>query len=90
MVQTPYSFIKSYGAVIGSLDDQPDGSKVCGNQLHLGVDRQPLWWNGGLLRDKNKSIYLLHTMLKVKIGIFNHHASKIPTISASYPLLNAP
>ncbi|CDS14050.1 hypothetical protein LRAMOSA06221 [Lichtheimia ramosa] len=63
MVQTPYSFIKSYGAVIGSLDDQPDGSMVCGNQLHLGVDRQPLWWNGGLLRDKNKwpDLYLSFT-----------------------------
>lgn len=53
-MQTPYSFIKSYGAVIGGLGDAGDASTVCGNQLHLGVDRQPLWWNGGLLRDKNK------------------------------------
>ncbi|CDS05902.1 hypothetical protein LRAMOSA08430 [Lichtheimia ramosa] len=54
MMQTPYSFIKSYGAVIGGLGDAGDPATVCGTQLHLGVDHQPLWWNGGLLRDKNK------------------------------------
>ncbi|KAI8393583.1 mannosyltransferase putative-domain-containing protein [Radiomyces spectabilis] len=54
MVQSPYSFIKSYGAVIGGLGDGGDASRVCGNQLHLDTDGQPLWWNGGLLRDKNK------------------------------------
>lgn len=54
MMQTPYSFIKSYGAVIGGLGDAGDPTTVCGTQLHLGVDHEPLWWNGGLLRDKNK------------------------------------
>ncbi|KAI7855018.1 mannosyltransferase putative-domain-containing protein [Circinella umbellata] len=54
MVQTPYSFIKTYGGVIGGLGDAGDPSMVCGNQLHFGVDRQPLWFNGGLLRDKNQ------------------------------------
>ncbi|KAI9005827.1 mannosyltransferase putative-domain-containing protein [Phycomyces nitens] len=54
MVQTPYAFIKSYGAVIGGLGDGGDPTMVCGNQLHLDIDQEPLWWNGGLLRDKNK------------------------------------
>ncbi|KAI9318129.1 mannosyltransferase putative-domain-containing protein [Dichotomocladium elegans] len=54
MVQTPYAFIKSYGAVIGGLGDAGDPKNVCGNQLHLDVDGKPFWWNGGLLRDKNK------------------------------------
>ncbi|KAG0180841.1 hypothetical protein DFQ29_009980 [Apophysomyces sp. BC1021] len=54
MVQTPYAFIRSFGAVIGGLGDAGDPSTVCGNQLHLDVDQEPLWWNGGLLRDKNR------------------------------------
>ncbi|CAM0135878.1 unnamed protein product [Umbelopsis sp. WA50703] len=54
MVQTPYSFINSFGAVIGGLGDEGAATRVCGNQLHLGVDNRPWWWNGGLLRDKNR------------------------------------
>lgn len=54
MVQTPYAFVNSYGAVIGGLGDGGEATRVCGNQLHLGVDRRPWWWNGGLLRDKNR------------------------------------
>ncbi|KAH8552360.1 mannosyltransferase putative-domain-containing protein [Umbelopsis sp. PMI_123] len=54
MTQTPYAFIKSYGAVIGGLGHKGDPSQVCGNQLHLGTDGRPLWWNGGMFRDKNK------------------------------------
>jgi hypothetical protein len=54
MVQTPYAFVNSYGAVIGGLGDGGVATRVCGNQLHLGVDRRPWWWNGGLLRDKNR------------------------------------
>ncbi|KAM3578330.1 hypothetical protein VKS41_009231 [Umbelopsis sp. WA50703] len=54
MVQTPYAFIKSYGAVLGGLGHKGDASRVCGNQLHLGTDGRPLWWNGGIFRDKNK------------------------------------
>ncbi|KAL0089167.1 mannosyltransferase putative-domain-containing protein [Phycomyces blakesleeanus] len=54
MVQTPYAFVKSYGAVIGGLGDGGNSANVCGNQLHLDIDGDPLWWNGGLLRDKNK------------------------------------
>ncbi|KAF7727321.1 hypothetical protein EC973_007630 [Apophysomyces ossiformis] len=54
MMQTPYAFVRSFGAVLGGLGDAGDPTMVCGNQLHLGTDQEPLWWNGGLLRDKNK------------------------------------
>ncbi|CAO3657949.1 unnamed protein product [Umbelopsis ramanniana] len=54
MMQTPYAFVSSYGAVIGGLGDGGEPTRVCGNQLHLGVDGRPWWWNGGLLRDKNR------------------------------------
>ncbi|KAG0167694.1 hypothetical protein DFQ28_005802 [Apophysomyces sp. BC1034] len=54
MVQTPYAFVKSYGAVIGGLGDAGASNNVCGNQLHLDVNNKPWWWNGGLVRDKYK------------------------------------
>lgn len=54
MIATPYSFIKSIGAVIGGLGDAGAAETVCGNQLHLDANDKPMWWNGGLLRDKNK------------------------------------
>ncbi|KAG2208945.1 hypothetical protein INT47_011085 [Mucor saturninus] len=54
MISAPYVFIKSYGAVIGGLGDAGATGTVCGNQLHLDTHNKPMWWNGGLLRDKNK------------------------------------
>ncbi|KAG1472102.1 hypothetical protein G6F56_001739 [Rhizopus delemar] len=55
MSQTPYAFVRSIGAVLGGLGDAGAEGTVCGNQLHLdAVDNRPWWWNGGLLRDKNR------------------------------------
>ncbi|KAG1055627.1 hypothetical protein G6F43_002426 [Rhizopus delemar] len=54
MMQTPYAFVRSVGAVLGGLGDAGAEGTVCGNQLHLDADNKPWWWNGGLLRDKNK------------------------------------
>ncbi|KAI8978158.1 mannosyltransferase putative-domain-containing protein [Pilobolus umbonatus] len=54
MVQTPYAFVRSVGGVIGGIGDGGNKSTVCGNLVHLGADNRPLWWNGGLLRNKNK------------------------------------
>ncbi|KAG2208296.1 hypothetical protein INT47_006152, partial [Mucor saturninus] len=57
MMQTPYAFIKSFGAVIGNMGrggEDGDPTQVCGNQLHLDTEQVPLWLNGGLYRDKHK------------------------------------
>ncbi|KAI9279058.1 mannosyltransferase putative-domain-containing protein [Umbelopsis sp. AD052] len=54
MTQTPYAFMKSYGAALGGLAREGDTKRVCGNQLHVGTDGRPFWWNGGLARDKNR------------------------------------
>jgi hypothetical protein len=57
-MQTPYAFIKSFGAVIGNMGrGSEDGAtnQVCGVQLHLDTDDKPLWLNGGLYRNKYKS-----------------------------------
>lgn len=56
-MQTPYTFIKSYGAVIGGMGrggDDGEPHQVCGVQLHLDTTGTPLWLNGGLYRNKNK------------------------------------
>ncbi|KAI8087668.1 mannosyltransferase putative-domain-containing protein [Gilbertella persicaria] len=55
MIQAPYAFVRSYGAVLGGLGDAGAAGTVCGNQLHLDTnDNRPWWWNGGILRDKNR------------------------------------
>ncbi|KFH64343.1 hypothetical protein MVEG_10168 [Podila verticillata NRRL 6337] len=55
MVQEPYAFIKNYGGVIGELRTDNDQS-VCGAQLHEDHRGRPLWWNGGLYRNKNAGV----------------------------------
>jgi hypothetical protein len=55
MVQEPYAFMRNYGGVIGEL--RPDNTQsVCGAQLHEDYQGRPLWWNGGLYRNKNEGI----------------------------------
>ncbi|KAG0296701.1 hypothetical protein BGZ96_008746 [Linnemannia gamsii] len=55
MVQEPYAFMRNYGGVIGEL--RPDDSNaVCGAQLHEDHKGKPLWWNGGLYRNKNAGV----------------------------------
>ncbi|KAI9358461.1 mannosyltransferase putative-domain-containing protein [Pilaira anomala] len=56
--QTPYSFVKSFSAVIGDMGrggDDGETTQVCGNQLHLDAEGIPLWLNGALYRDKSKT-----------------------------------
>ncbi|KAG0207026.1 hypothetical protein BGX28_001626 [Mortierella sp. GBA30] len=55
MIQEPYAFMRNYGGVIGEL--RPDDHRsVCGAQLHEDYRGRPLWWNGGLYRNKNEGI----------------------------------
>ncbi|KAG0293186.1 hypothetical protein BGZ97_005394 [Linnemannia gamsii] len=96
MVQEPYSFMRTYGSVVGELRDDPvkeieilearlaqdveggrneeerqddrdliqyhkkrpvlEKDSVCGAQLHLDYLGQPMWWNGGLMRNKNEGV----------------------------------
>ncbi|ANB13098.1 Mnt2p [Sugiyamaella lignohabitans] len=54
-----YSFDKSFGIAIGELteknkDDEKDVDKVCGFALaHTDQDDKLLWYNGGLLKNRN-------------------------------------
>ncbi|KAG0312277.1 hypothetical protein BGZ99_009599 [Dissophora globulifera] len=55
LIQEPYVFMRNYGGVIGELRPDNDQS-VCGAQLHEDFRGRPLWWNGGLYRNKNEGI----------------------------------
>ncbi|KAG0337589.1 hypothetical protein BG004_007580 [Podila humilis] len=55
MIQEAYAFMRNYGGAIGELAPGNSDS-VCGAQLHLDSKGQPLWWNGGLYRNKNKGV----------------------------------
>ncbi|KAF9428024.1 hypothetical protein BGZ94_003549 [Podila epigama] len=60
MAQEPYAFVKSYSGVIGERPDHegeaPPSDKACGAQLHFDYQGRPLWWNGGLMRNKNSGV----------------------------------
>ncbi|KAF9545782.1 hypothetical protein EC957_010530 [Mortierella hygrophila] len=48
----PYAFVRNYGGVIGELNSDTDQS-ICGAQMHLDYLGKPLWWNSGLVKNKN-------------------------------------
>ncbi|KAF9585934.1 hypothetical protein BGW38_010913 [Lunasporangiospora selenospora] len=64
MAQEPYAFMRTFGGAIGEMRDSEANNQdiqrtqeippsVCGAQLHLDYLGQPMWWNGGLMRNKN-------------------------------------
>ncbi|KAG0276493.1 hypothetical protein BGZ95_007470 [Linnemannia exigua] len=56
LVQEPYAFVRNYGGVIGELNPEDDQS-ICGAQMHLDYQGKPLWWNSGLVKNKNNDDY---------------------------------
>ncbi|KAI8360243.1 mannosyltransferase putative-domain-containing protein [Mortierella sp. GBAus27b] len=55
IVQEPYAFVRNYGGAIGELREDNEHS-VCGAQLHLDYLGRPIWWNGGVMRNKNEGV----------------------------------
>ncbi|KAG0001229.1 hypothetical protein BGZ65_003686 [Modicella reniformis] len=55
MVQEPYAFMRNYGGAIGEKFPSNEQS-ICGAQLHEDYQGRPLWWNGGLYRNKNEGV----------------------------------
>jgi len=51
LIQMPYSFIPTLTASIGEIKD-PGKDVVCGHILHLDENQRPIWWNGGLFRNR--------------------------------------
>ncbi|KAG0377344.1 hypothetical protein BGX24_006292 [Mortierella sp. AD032] len=56
IIQEPYAFVRNYGGVIGELKPEDDQS-ICGAQMHLDYQGRPLWWNSGLVKNKNNDDY---------------------------------
>jgi hypothetical protein len=54
MLRTPYTFTPSYGGTIG-YRNPPPGAEVCGGLFHTDEFMQPLWWNGGVIKNKHSS-----------------------------------
>jgi hypothetical protein len=55
IVEAPYSFTKHISGAMGKSKRIDNGGyEVCSTQiLHLDTNRKPLWFNGGLLVNKN-------------------------------------
>ena len=49
----PYTFEEHYGAVLGSVEEDQNGRKVCGFTIaHADEEDKLLWYNGSLLKNK--------------------------------------
>lgn len=51
LIQMPYSFIPTFTAAIGHVK-HTGHQEVCGHILHLDEKYRPIWWNGGLFRNR--------------------------------------
>jgi hypothetical protein len=61
LIQMPYSFIPTLTASIGEIKDTGQ-NVVCGHILHLDENQRPIWWNGGMLRNRYISVKQLLTI----------------------------
>lgn len=53
----PFVFEEHYGAALGDLKQHGDPAKVCGFPIaHLDEQQHLIWFNGGLLRNRNADI----------------------------------
>ena len=55
IIEMPYSFIPTLTGSIGQITDA--GQKVvCGHILHFDENSRPIWWNGGLFKNRYFSL----------------------------------
>jgi hypothetical protein len=52
IIQMPYSFIPTLTAAIGQIINNGVENRVCGHILHLDENNRPIWWNGGMFRNR--------------------------------------
>ncbi|KAJ3412580.1 hypothetical protein HDV05_000560 [Chytridiales sp. JEL 0842] len=59
LLRSPYAFVPSYAGTIGYKNPYPNpstgatGSEICGGLFHTDENMKPLWWNGGVLKNKH-------------------------------------
>jgi hypothetical protein len=62
LIEMPYSFIPTLTGSIGQVVDTGQSRIACGHILHLDENYRPIWWNGGMFKNKNFSLKLLLTI----------------------------
>ncbi|KAJ3099278.1 hypothetical protein HDU97_003296 [Phlyctochytrium planicorne] len=55
MMRVPWAFAPAYGGTIGYRNKK---GAVCGGLYHPDEDLKPLWWNGGVLKNKHGDVSL--------------------------------
>jgi hypothetical protein len=62
VAMVPYAFLPTYAGTIGYVNPKSDES-ICGGLHHVDDNKDPLWWNGGVLVNKhfNRDLYLNFT-----------------------------
>jgi hypothetical protein len=67
LARSPYGFVPSYGGTVGYKNPNIDakkeatGKEICGALYHTDENLEPLWWNGGVVKNKHtdqKSNYI--------------------------------
>ncbi|CAF3586335.1 unnamed protein product [Rotaria socialis] len=53
LVGMAYSFMPTFPAAIGQIQHR----KVCGHILHFDQNYQPIWWNGGMFKNRYRNTY---------------------------------
>ena len=75
IIQMSYSFIPTLTASIGKIDNVSK-NKVCGHILHLDESNKPVWWNGGMFRNRylNKELINIDGWLKEGSWIIEYYS----------------
>ncbi|KAJ3026544.1 UNVERIFIED_CONTAM: hypothetical protein HDU68_005467 [Siphonaria sp. JEL0065] len=72
MIRVPYKFTPTYGGTVGYKNEK---GNVCGGLFHTDEYNHPLWWNGGVL--KNKHHHKDSGFMSFEFAAFDTDADKI-------------
>lgn len=62
LIEMPYSFIPTLTGSIGQVIDTGQSRIACGHILHLDENYRPIWWNGGMFKNRYFSLKQLLTI----------------------------
>ena len=69
LIEMPYSFIPTLTGSIGQITD--GGEKVvCGHILHFDENLRPIWWNGGLFKNR---YFSLRDLVNIQGWLYEGH-----------------
>jgi hypothetical protein len=62
LIDMPYSFIPTFTGAIGKIVETGRTNMVCGHILHLDENYRPIWWNGGMFKNRYIDVKQLLTI----------------------------